>query len=265
MVRLMKAWSETCGLASRCQRALRRVAICALIGHAGSALGGTVTGYLWEDCRGPGTKFWSSGEAIAAGMKSYLEGTDRCFNVSAIEVVLIAEGLITETVVWASLPTPYLRDVEWSEGYGWHVVVGPPPPPPPREDLLAGLCVRPIALFDFPAFTPERLRKAAEAVLPEHHDVQVRNDGTASSVTRGFFAVDMAQAVRAFVRWGLQLGDGIVPGAVLNSADTAGPCELSPQATWRYYHVRTKVITSSANRYHLGNYNCQHWADEQLK
>lgn len=131
--------------------------------------------------------------------------------------------------------------------------------------LLACGCVAVSPLFDFPAFTPDTLRKAAEALLPEHHDVQVRNDGTGSSVTRGFFAVDMAQAVRAYWRSLTTQGhDGFAPGTVLNSAHTAGPCQLSPQVAWEYYLVRTKVITSSDNRYHLLNYNCQHWADEQL-
>ena len=265
--RLLGVWLELCDtLHSRRRVVLKCVAMCVLIGHAGTVVA-AITAFPREDCQGDRETFASIDDAVQSGMLSYLKADDRCFNLGHIEVVVVTGTRITSTFVWTTLPTIYLGHVEWSDGFGWHVV-RPPPSQRLRKDLLVGLCVRPIGIFDFPANTPEWRRKALEALLPKHHDVQARKieNGEANSVTRGFFAVDMVQALLAFSLWMQRpfMFSGFVPGEVLDSAHTAGPCQLSPQTTLRYYRVRTNVITSSSSHYHLGRYNCQHWAAEQL-
>ena len=105
--------------------------------------------------------------------------------------------------------------------------------------------------------------------LPEHHDVRTRRvaSGEISQTTRGFFAVDMQEAIHAAIRWrlGVDDEDGYVARVVNDSAATAGTCDLSSVPASKHDAVLAAINASSSDRYHLFLHNCQHWATKMLK
>ena len=90
--------------------------------------------------------------------------------------------------------------------------------------------------------------------------------GARETTTRGFFAVDIGEAVRAALAEPFRRdANGFVPGVVRDSAATAGPCHLDEVLPNKHNRVRDAITSATHDRYHLLRYNCQHWATENAR
>ena len=252
-------------------RMLPQVALLAvLLGPVANAGKEKFLAYTNRTCEGDhAATVHSRVEVHAQGYLSYKkEGDDRCVDVSRWEVMVVTGTRIVDRVAWFDWPDSNYSSshtLEWSDSLAlWIAFV---------RDLIwaeqngytaTGRCIRPVDLVDLPANTPGWVRNA----IPEHHDVRTHKapaSGARETTTRGFFAVDIGEAVRAALAEPFRRdANGFVPGVVRDSAATAGPCHLDEVLPNKHNRVRDAITSATHDRYHLLRYNCQHWATEML-
>lgn len=128
-----------------------------------------------------------------------------------------------------------------------------------------GLCRRPVGFVLPPHWSPAT-RNIVLAFLPEHHDVRTKTSD--STVTKGFFAVSMEQALAGYLTYLRHLRNpyvGWVLGEERDSVVNDTSCSLEDVARVRFDQVHGRITdTIRSTRYHLANFNCQHWADSAL-
>ena len=184
-----------------------------------------------------------------------------CINISEVRVVAVR---VVRRMPLALVRASYSGfQIRWSDLWNtWYVQLAPPPPP--RNRTLVGKCSRPVEVFTLPASVPDVFRAWIHRNVVQHHDVRTRKiaDGTTIETTRGFFAVDMTEAVLAAAAWAFyrKENDGFVDAEVRDSATTAGSCNLSRVTVSTYDRVLANITAPNTERYHLVEYNCQHWA-----
>lgn len=127
-----------------------------------------------------------------------------------------------------------------------------------------------VTINGIPFDIPQWAMNAANAAIPDHHNVKVESD-TASpgdpggAIVRGFFADDFAGAMQQYALSRIPFFpvSGWVPGHVADDPNP-GTCTMQDVSWERYNIVKQRITSASTHDYHLQDYNCHMWAAEQL-
>ena len=147
-----------------------------------------------------------------------------------------------------------------------------------------GLCTRNVGNANIPStvtiggitFTiPQWIKDAVNAAIPDHHNVKIESYRMLNcvvgsiieeSLVRGFFADSFMDSLTYY---GVSLipfsgVNGWVPGNVAGDSNP-GTCSIQCVSKDRFDLVKQRITTAPNQNYHLTQFNCQHWAAQQLQ